>query len=260
MLNVLTDALQTFPPSGALLVVSPHLDDAAFSCAALLSRGEPVEVLTVFTGEPQPPQQGWWDKECGFASSAESVPARLLEDERALAPEGHVRAYLDLLELQHFEGPRPAEDAGRIASAVRDWLAPRGEGVVALPAGAGWAPYWLPSRVAKRLRAPRGPEPHDDHVFTRDAVLAADLGGAPVILYEELPYLWGGGADRAARRAAREHGSRARLEVVPVDRERKATRIAAYASQIPSISPPEGRLDSPALLPETERYWLLRAR
>jgi LmbE family N-acetylglucosaminyl deacetylase len=260
MLNVLTDAIQTFPPSGALLVVSPHLDDAAFSCAALLSRGEPVEVLTIFTGEPQPPRQGWWDEECGFASSAQSMPARRLEDERALAPEGHVRTYLDLLELQHFEGPRPAAEAVPIADAVRDWLATRDDGVVALPAGAGWAPYWLPTRIAKKLRAPQGPEPHDDHVFTRDAVLAADLGSAPVILYEELPYLWGGGADRAARRAAAEHGYRARLEVVPVDRGRKAARIAAYTSQIASISPPEGRLDSPAVLPESERYWLLRPR
>jgi LmbE family N-acetylglucosaminyl deacetylase len=260
MLNVLTDAVDPFPPSGALLVVSPHLDDAVFSCAAILGRGEPVEVLTVFAGEPQPPRQGWWDEVCGFASSAESVPARRLEDERALAPQGHVRSYLDLLELQHFDGPRPAEDAGRIARAVQEWLTGKDGGTVALPAGAGWAPYWLPTRIAKRLREPRGPEPHGDHVFTRDAVLATDLGDASVILYEEIPYLWGGGADRAAKRAGAEHGYRVRLEVVPVDREAKARRIAAYASQIPHISPAEGRLDSPAVLPATERYWWLRRR
>jgi hypothetical protein len=240
MLNVLTDAVDPFPPSGALLVVSPHLDDAVFSCAAILGRGEPVEVLTVFAGEPQPPRQGWWDEVCGFASSAESVPARRLEDERALAPQGHVRSYLDLLELQHFDGPRPAEDAGRIARAVQEWLTGKDGGTVALPAGAGWAPYWLPTRIAKRLREPRG--------------------DASVILYEEIPYLWGGGADRAAKRAGAEHGYRVRLEVVPVDREAKARRIAAYASQIPHISPAEGRLDSPAVLPATERYWWLRRR
>ena len=53
---------------------------------------------------------------------------------------------------------------------------------------------------------------------------------------------------------------RAHVEEVPVDRERKAERLAAYSTQIPHLSPPEGRLDSPKVLPPTERYWLLRRR
>jgi hypothetical protein len=258
MLNVQTDAVHPFSPSGALLVVSPHFDDAALSCAVLLDRGEPVDVLTVFAGAPEPPQRGWWDERCGFASSAESVPARRREDEKALAPGGHRIRVLDLLELQHFDGPRPAADADRIAEAVRGWLAEMDGGTVALPAGAGWAPRWLPPRLAKKLREPRGPEPHQDHVFIREALLPAKLEGASLVLYEELPYLWGGSAARAARRAASAHGYRAQLEIVPVDRERKAKRLAAYTSQIPHISPPEGRLDSPAVLPPSERYWRLR--
>jgi LmbE family N-acetylglucosaminyl deacetylase len=257
MLNVQTDAVHPFPPSGALLVVSPHLDDAALSCAALLDRGEPVDVLTIFSGAPEPPQQGWWDERCGFASSAESMPARRREEENALKPGGHRIHLLDLLEEQHVEGPRPARDAERIAAAVRGWLAETEGGTVALPAGAGWAPHWLPARVAKRLREPRGPEPHPDHVFTRDALMAAGFGDSPLILYEELPYLWGGSAARAVGRAATARGYRAQLEIVPVDRERKARRLASYATQIPHLSPPEGRLDSPAVLPPTERYWRL---
>jgi LmbE family N-acetylglucosaminyl deacetylase len=260
MLNIRTDAVHPFPPSGALLLVSPHFDDAALSCSALLDRGEPVDVLTVFSGAPEPPQQGWWDERCGFASSAESMPARRREDEKALAPGGHRIRLLDLLELQHFEGPRPRADADRIGKAVRAWLVEVDGGAVALPAGAGWAPHWLPPRLAKKLREPRGPEPHQDHVFVRDALFRADLAAASLILYEELPYLWGGSATRAARRVASAHGYRAHLEVVPVDREHKATRLAAYESQIPHLSPPEGRLDSPAVLPPTERYWRLSPR
>ena len=260
MLNIPTDAIHPFPPAGALLIVSPHFDDAAFSCAALLDRGEPADVLTIFAGAPEPPLQGWWDERCGFASSAESVPARRREDENALAPGGHRIRLLELLELQHFDGPRPAADADRIADAVRGWLAEVDGGAVAVPAGAGWAPHWLPPRVARKLREPRGPEPHGDHVFTRDALLRADLEDASLILYEELPYLWGGGADRAALRAASAHGYRTQRVIIPVDRERKARRLAAYTSQVPYISPPEGRLDSPATLPPTERYWRLRRR
>jgi LmbE family N-acetylglucosaminyl deacetylase len=260
MVTIPTHAVNALPPRGPLLLVSPHLDDAALSCAALLDRGEPVDVLTVFSGEPDPPRQGWWDERCGFASSAESMSARRREEENALGQDGHRIRLLDLLEEQHLEGLRPSEDAERIATAVQNWLAETDGGTVALPAGAGWSPYWLPTRVAKRLQAPRGPEPHPDHVFTRNALLAAGLGKTPLILYEELPYLWGGSAARAARRGASAHGYRAQLEVVPVDRERKAARLAAYPTQIPHLSPPEGRLDSPDVLPPVERYWRLRPR
>ncbi len=45
-------------PSGPLLIVSPHLDDAVFSCSALLGRGEPAEVLVAFAGFPNPPHNG----------------------------------------------------------------------------------------------------------------------------------------------------------------------------------------------------------
>lgn len=219
-----------------------------------------MDVLTVFSGEPEPPEQGWWDERCGFASSAESMPARRREEETAFAPGGHRIRLVDLLEHQHFTGPRPRADGDRIAESVRDWLGETSGGAVAVPAGAGWAPYWLPPRVAKKLREPRGPEPHQDHVFVREALLAADLEGASLILYEELPYLWGGSAARAARLASSAHGYRAQLEVVPVDRETKAKRLVAYASQIPHLSPPEGRLDSPSVLPPVERYWRLRRR
>jgi GlcNAc-PI de-N-acetylase len=260
MLNVHGDGVHRFPPVGALLVVSPHLDDAALSCAALLDRGEPVDVLTIFAGSPEPPRQGWWDEVCGFASSAESMPARRREEEEALAHGGHRSRLLDLLELQHVDGQRPAGDADHIVRAVRDWLAEVDGGTVAVPAGAGWAPRLLPPRVSQKLRKPRGPEPHGDHVFTRDALLRTELEGAALVLYEEVPYLWGGGADRAARRAAAERTSRVELEVVSVDREGKARRLAAYTTQIPHLSPPEGRLDSPAVLPPVERYWRLRPR
>src|SRR5436305_1067911 len=55
-----------------LLLVSPHPDDAALSCAALLARVEPIDVLTVFAGSPDPPSQGSWDRVTGFVDSTES--------------------------------------------------------------------------------------------------------------------------------------------------------------------------------------------
>jgi hypothetical protein len=248
----------------ALLIVAPHPDDAALSCAALLERIEAADILTVFTGAPDPPRQGWWDLRCGFASSEESVRARKDEESRAFAGTAHGLEFLELLDEQYATSPRPAEDARAIEDAIREWAAGAPNPTVALPAGAGWSPSWwrrllgrvLPSRLAP---SQPGPKASTDHVYVRDVGLGA-LGGErkiQLVLYEELPYLFGGSADEQARRAAQAVGRRAEPLILEVDRERKARRLAAYSSQIQQISPPGSRLDEPLVLPPVERYWRL---
>jgi hypothetical protein len=243
---------------GPILLVSPHLDDAVFSCAAFVERPEPLDVLTVFAGAPDPPRQGWWDAQCGFASSVESVPARLREDEAGFAGTSHRRSYLELLELQ-YAGRRTSVERKRLADRAREWLAENRGGTVAVPAGAGCSQTRTARWRRKLLRRRCSPPQHPDHVFVRDVVLEVVVPtGAEVLLYEEVPYLWGESGDGEAARAAARLDRRAELLVVDVDRGRKAERIAAYASQIQEISPPQGRLDEPSTLPGTERYWLLR--
>lgn len=246
-------------PSGPLLVVSPHLDDAVLSCSAVLERSEPVDVLTIFTGAPEPPQTGWWDEECGFSSSAESVPARLREDEAAFSGTPHRRHYLSLVEMQYVGRPRVDGDAHTIATSIRSWVSEHQSGTVAVPAGAGCASTAIVLRLRRFLRRPCHPPQHPDHLYVRDAVLpvVARAQDLRLLLYEELPYLFGAGADKEARRIAA-GGWRADRIVAPVDRNAKAARIGAYSSQVPHISPPEGRLDEAATLPAHERYWLLR--
>jgi hypothetical protein len=239
-----------------MLVVSPHLDDAILSCAALVGRAEPIDVLTVFAGEPQPPRRGWWDEETGFSDSAESVPARLAEDRAAFAGTPHRLSYLGLLENQYLDGPRGEEDAATIRAAVDRWCAAHPGGTVAIPAGAGGRGGRL-GRVLELVGAAGDPRPHGDHLYVRDALVGVD---AALLLYEEVPYLFGGRADREVRRIARALRRRAMERVEPIDRAAKARRIAAYASQIPHLSPGEGRLDDPAILPPVERYWLLPKR
>jgi hypothetical protein len=245
-------------PGGPLLLVSPHLDDAVFSCAALVERPEPIDVLTVASGAPDPPRQGWWDVQCGFASSAESVPARLAEDDAAFAGTPHRRSYLGLLELQ-YRPRRTAAEADLLAASVREWAAANPAGTVAVPAGAGCSPRRAARWRRRLLRRSCSPPQHPDHVWVRDTVLD-ELAAreATPLLYEEVPYLWGEPADAEVERAA----SRGRFDAEPltaeVDPTRKAERIAAYASQIAEISPSRGRLDDPATLLPQERYWLLR--
>jgi LmbE family N-acetylglucosaminyl deacetylase len=244
-------------PAGALLLVSPHLDDAVFSCAALVERTEPIDIVTVFAGEPDPPQQGWWDLQCGFASSTESVPARRREDEAAFAGTEHRRTYLDLLEIQHVHRRTRAEEE-TIAGVIGDWVSEHPEGTVALPAGAGCSPR-LAARWLRRLRREScSPPQHPDHVLARDAGLEAVRGSAATpLLYEEVPYLWGAPGEREVRRVATRGAWRAETFELAVDPRRKAERIAAYASQVPHISPAHGRLDDEATLPPRERYWRL---
>jgi LmbE family N-acetylglucosaminyl deacetylase len=244
-------------PAGPLLLVAPHLDDAVLSCTALVERAEPVDVVTLFAGAPDPPRRGWWDVQCGFASSVESLAARLREEEAAFAGIAHRRRYLDLLEIQHVDR-RTGEDEDAITDAVRAWVAEHPEGAVALPAGAG-CPTTRTARWLRRLRREScSPGQHPDHVLARDAGLKAlESSRASPLLYEETPYLWGAPADREVRRVASRGRWRTAMFELDVDPRRKAERIGAYASQIPHISPDHGRLDDAATLPARERYWRL---
>src|SRR5262249_12184752 len=182
-----------------LLLLSPHPDDVALSCAALLARAEPIDVLTVFAGSPDPPRQGSWDRVTGFVDSNESRPVRLAEERAAFAGGPHRLALLDVLEAQYLTGPRPPGDARPIAAAVVGWLEPHPRGLVAAPAGAGRAPQRLRTRVRRLVGAGSTytPARHPDHVFVRDAVLDVlqSREDARPVLYEEFPYLWTRAAD-----------------------------------------------------------------
>lgn len=275
-------------PDGPVLLVSPHLDDAALSCAALVARTEPIDVLTVFTGRPVPPRSADWDRACGFADSDEAVSARLDEERAAFADTPHRLVQLDLLEAQYLDDPRAPGDAVALGRFVTGWIG-RLEGTagtVALPACAGRVYHGLervvgtprgerralikrlagrPGRallswVNRRLVLRDDPVVHGDHRFVRDAVLDALAGTAtPVLLYEEVPYLWGQPADDEVARTAGRRGLRATPLTVTVDRAAKARRVAEYRSQVPHLFCKDGKpLDTPDGLPARERYWLLR--
>lgn len=212
----------------------------------------------MFAGAPVPPQRGWWDVETGFPDSEASVDARRTEDAAAFAGTPHRLTYLELLELQH-QPERTRVDCDTIGKAVADWLERNPKGTVALPAGAGCSQARI-ARWLRRLRREQcSPPQHIDHLNVRNAALRAlhEMDGS-VLLYEEVPYLFGCPADREVERAAAAGGWRVEPFSVEIDPARKAERIAAYASQIPHISPAAGRLDDASVLPERERYWFLR--
>lgn len=223
-----------------------------------MARQEPIDVITVFAGTPKPPQVGWWDAVTGFVDSDESVTARRREDEAAFAETPHRREYLPLLEAQH-RLPGTAVGLEVLQRTVLEWLDRNPDGTVAVPAGAG-CPQGRAARWARRLRREScSPPQHADHLRVRSAVLSTLRGtDALPLLYEEVPYLFGRPADGEAAKTAARGGWRAELVSLEIDRTQKARRAAAYTSQIPHISPEEGRLDDSRILPPVERYWLLR--
>lgn len=245
-----------------LLLLSPHLDDAALSCAALIARERPIEVVTVFAGEPQPPRRSRWDRVTGFPDSTATMSARRAEDAAAFAGTPHVVRHLDLVAGEYLDGRGPA-DAGAIGALVAAWLDEHPQGAVAVPAGAGSKPGRLRSRWARATGRHRGPVRHPDHVFVRDAALAASFARSRegvVVLYEELPYAWGGAADAEVRRTSRRHELLATPVSVAVDTRAKAARIAAYRSQTPHMIDRGRRVDDAGDLPSVERYWILDRR
>lgn len=273
-------------PAPATLVVAPHLDDAVFSAFCLLTRGHPdPQVLTVFAGGPSPAQRTSWDRLSGFENSDQAVTVRTRENDVALATIGLVHHRLPLLDAQYLDGPRRESDAITICDWIRTWLDAAGRGaVIAAPAGAGRQMHPDAGTREKRAAAKRAvrrglghvgrplldwrarrvarntpPRAHVDHLFVRDAVcqLLTDGSVESVVLYEDLPYLWGAPADDQVLGLS----TRLELDAVvtqeSVDRARKAEAMAAYRSQLRYMHLPNGPLDHGMGIPTHERYWQL---
>jgi LmbE family N-acetylglucosaminyl deacetylase len=253
-------------PAGPLLVISPHFDDAALSCGALIERVEPVTVLDVFTRRPEPEQRTRWDAGCGFSGSHAAMAARSAEEQAAFAGTPHRVEGADLLDGQYLSGLRADADRTRLAAWVDAWLARDGHSraTVVAPVGAG-TPSGVRPPVRARLRARRaGTYAFDnspDHLFARDVVLE-QLRRRPEVglwCYEELPYHYAMDGSRLVLMLERWTGRTAVPHDLPVDRAAKARRIAAYASQLPMLfRDPDPAAIERALAP-TERYWELRA-
>jgi len=148
-----------------LIVVSPHLDDAAFSCGSFIAATSlivPVVVVTVFAGlPPERTKAGPVDKAAGFKTAREAVSQRRREDAKACRMLGASHLHLDIVEEQ-YAATQP-DRLKRLDAAVHYVLAV--DGVVLAPWG---------------IR-------HPDHLLVARAFRASAS-----YLYEELPYrvLW----------------------------------------------------------------------
>ncbi len=151
-------------PAGPVLVLSPHLDDAALNTWSVMTAPAPATVVNVFAGIPRPGFVSRWDALCGARDSSAQAVARRAEDAQAMALAGCAALHLDLLEVEHRRGA-PRLPLARIDEAL----------VARVPA-------------ASAVYAPAGLAAHVDHRTVR-ALACAMLGtGVPVRLYAEIPY------------------------------------------------------------------------
>jgi LmbE family N-acetylglucosaminyl deacetylase len=142
------------------LLLSPHLDDAALSCAARLQSGTVAEIVTVFAGLPTADAPlSDWDILTRAGNPRQRMVERRAEDTAAWVSVSQAFRHLDYVE---------SEAALDFNVLTRD--------LAALA-----RPYDL-------LLAPAGLGRHPHHLLVRDAALAAVGPDTKIILYGELPY------------------------------------------------------------------------
>jgi LmbE family N-acetylglucosaminyl deacetylase len=240
-------------PDAPALLLSPHLDDAVIDCWSVLTGPEPVAVANVFAGVPGPGAVAHYDRIAGARDSAEHVRQRIAEDREALALAGRFPVNLDLL-ARPYRHARPEPSFARLDATLADRVP--AASVVYAPAALG--------------------APHPDHEVVRDYAIA--LRDMPVRLYADLPYCavygwpawvtghppnphldvdayWNGSAGDSSRLL-----TRARAEVVPLDGDRAAAKLAAmrtYREFAVLDRGPVGQLSSP-LIHGYEVFWPVR--
>jgi len=217
-----------------IVVVSPHLDDAALSCAHVLAAYPGCAVLTVLAGAPETYHDGYNSRWTNQDFAPDAIQIRRDEDERALATLGARPVWLDLLDADYttFRGQQdyPVLVRRGIVESLRT-----------LEPHTVFAPLGLI---------------HRDHTLVSDACL--DIlpdASTDLILYMDLPY--GLAYPRVATRRRRQIAKTARMtpvEVVPSTNLDKGALVQMYASQVAPLRETSSRAFDQMVTGE-ERYW-----
>jgi LmbE family N-acetylglucosaminyl deacetylase len=206
-----------------LFVVSPHLDDAVFSCGMLLASHPASVVCTVLAGAPEVPQRKQWDVDSGFADSCAAL---------ALLAADPVR--LPFLDSQ-YGAPRSMT---RVAAALAGEVQQHPDFMLLVPLG-----LW-----------------HPDHIFVSSACceMLRMLKRCECIFYEDALYRTLPGVARQRRELLASRGfslaapssENPSQTAAPGAAAFKRRSARAYRSQLRAFADPY-----PNDLAEPERYW-----
>lgn len=226
--NLAVDLVARLSP---LIVVSPHYDDAIFSCGNLLSLVPGSTVLTVYSGLPEKPDLATdWDRRCGFANAAEAMAARREENATALDTLKAEPFDLNFLDSQYIaQSPRNGADLlGDTLGATFTRLQP--------------ASVFFPLGLF-----------HEDHLLVSDTLLTICHAFPAVrwFVYEDIPYSKRQDLTQARFDALAARGISAERFTIEAEGSRKAAAVTAYRSQLVGL----GHADEQPIMQQSERYW-----
>jgi LmbE family N-acetylglucosaminyl deacetylase len=222
-----------------VVAVAPHPDDVAESAGGFVRRLAErwaVTVVTVFC------ESTWAPKiDPARRTAAYVTRVRRAEDEAYCAALGLQRRELGLPDasLRGYD-----DDSERGPMATTDRVREQVEPGIAAALAAFERPFVL---------CPAAIGGHVDHVIVRDAVLAL-AGGAPVLLYEDLPYAIEAPPLSRAPVAAATVGVSVAIEVA-----QKLRDLGAYESQIRASDRAAVRQAADRTGGSHERFWLVSA-
>jgi LmbE family N-acetylglucosaminyl deacetylase len=194
------------PALGEVVVLSTHLDDAAFSLGAWIHattrEGGSVLVVTVLGGDPSSPRpSGSWDRRAGFTTEGEAARVRREEDAAVWRRLGASSQVLSFGDATYGRGATDDE----IWSAIDGFTA-----------------------AANTVLAPGWPLGHPDHLWLSDLTKRRCTPDR-LRLYREQPYAshqpdpCGGGDGWKPLPSGR------------IDRREKRRALALYRSQLPML-------------------------
>jgi LmbE family N-acetylglucosaminyl deacetylase len=221
------------------MVVSPHFDDAVFSCGAWIAANPGTVVCTIFGGTPEATLQTEWDRQCGFDDSREAMNERVYENKAAVAVLSAVPVHFPFLDAQY--GMPPSETA--VFTALTDAVKQHTVDILVMPLGLFHSDHDIVHRVCCRMLH-EGP---NTHVLAYEDALYRRMPG---LVQQRLGQLNSLGITATP---AFPPGTG------PLERERtrsvKRKSVAAYQSQLRAFGP-GGYQD----VFEPERYWQLSAQ
>lgn len=221
-----------------VVVISPHYDDAVFSCGGLLANLSECTVVTVFTDIPhQTCSLTDWDRRCGFDSAGHAMRTRAAENRMALTTLDAAGIDLHFLDDQYPQ--RTTNGEHLLGDSLASTLSSMQAATVIFPLGLF----------------------HLDHIRVSDALVALcpQFPSITWIAYEDIPYRRQNVyVQRRIRQlcrqlyvspfsvAAAHSGDALRL---------KERAVAAYRSQLRGLGLP----DTAPILDQPETYWKIEA-
>ncbi|MDQ1830205.1 PIG-L deacetylase family protein [Massilia scottii] len=224
-----------------VVILSPHLDDAALSCGGLLHalQGGSTLVVTICSGNPPAP--------VAPDGSVSKVPARRghvsprIRRSEDIAAMHSIRAEFVHLSFPDSIYRRSAHTNKLIYRSARErWIAPHTDDAAYIE-----ELYLLLRRICLDLGpillvSPLGIGDHVDHQITARVALRLAAAGAGLLFYEDFPYvadpaMGRGDADGPQAAMARLQLAPAERFSVPVDVEGKLRLLRHYTSQVPVL-------------------------